>query len=277
MIPGVVGSQRVRSDAPAFTSSAAVSVDDGEQLSHSLTTNLPCTFAITGGLDAAELEISGSTLRWAGNGTQSFASPADDGSNNVYDCEVTATAISSGLTATQNIAVTVLNPWTTAFEFTPDAEHGSYGNMNTRQRLLRTFDAAGTNKLRVTFIAGLTQGLAVAAASIGHQAGSGNTYDYSGDQVQLTFNSGSASFSISAGQTIVSDEATFSFALSDDLIIALLHQNTTSYMQDFFEDTGNNELFSKATASDETMTSDVSGYSFNNYVTAGVYKIEVMS
>lgn len=95
--------------APTITSSSAISVAENALLAHALTANEAiASWTIIGGVDAARFEISGSTLRWLGNGTKDFELPDDTGANNVYDVQVRATD-GSGNGANQNIAVTVTN------------------------------------------------------------------------------------------------------------------------------------------------------------------------
>lgn len=86
---------------PTITSSAAVSVDEGVTLAHSLTANQSVAWFIVGGADAAEFEISGSTLRWVGNGTQEVGTETD------YTVIVRATNAVTGDSTDQTITVTV--------------------------------------------------------------------------------------------------------------------------------------------------------------------------
>lgn len=99
----------VDTTAPTITSSNAIGVASGAQLAHTLTANESVTWTITGGADAAQFEISGSTLRWSSNGTRDFYSPADSGANNVYDVQVTATDPSSNA-SNQSIGVYIVEP-----------------------------------------------------------------------------------------------------------------------------------------------------------------------
>lgn len=93
---------------PVITSSAAVSVQENTQLAHALTAtdaNL-LTWSIVGGADAAQFELSGTTLRFASDGTQDFESPADANTDNDYVVTVRATDL-WGNTSDQTITVTV--------------------------------------------------------------------------------------------------------------------------------------------------------------------------
>jgi hypothetical protein len=92
--------------APTVTSGTTASVDEDATLSHSLTANETVTWSITGGADAADFEISGSTLRWASNGVQDYEDPQDADTDNDYVVQVTATD-TAGNTTNQTITVTV--------------------------------------------------------------------------------------------------------------------------------------------------------------------------
>lgn len=92
--------------APTITSSASASVEENAVLAHALTANEAVTWTITAGADAARFEISGSTLRWAANGTKDFEAPDDANTDNAYIVQVTAT--DAALNATnQTVTVTV--------------------------------------------------------------------------------------------------------------------------------------------------------------------------
>jgi hypothetical protein len=92
--------------APTITSANSGSVAENSVLAFALTANESVTWSITGGADQAQFEISGSTLRWASNGTQDFETPADADTNNAYVVQVTATDAASNAT-NQTITITV--------------------------------------------------------------------------------------------------------------------------------------------------------------------------
>jgi len=93
---------------PTMTSATTGEVDENETLSFALTADQPSTFAITGGADSAEFEISGSTLRWVSNGTKDYESPDDADTNNTYVVEVTPTATAdSEAGSAQTITISV--------------------------------------------------------------------------------------------------------------------------------------------------------------------------
>lgn len=73
---------------------------------------------------------------------------------------------------------------------------------------------AGGSHVRLTFAGNNTAKTSIAACYIGSAATTGNAYNFAGDQVQVTFNSGLSTASIPAGSgnTVRSD--TISFALN---------------------------------------------------------------
>lgn len=95
--------------AATITSPNTDSIPGGQALAHALTADKAVTWAITGGADAAQFGVSGSTLQWVGNGTQNFSSPADANADNVYVVQVTATT-TAGTATNQTISVTVTSP-----------------------------------------------------------------------------------------------------------------------------------------------------------------------
>lgn len=65
------------------------------------------TYSITGGADLGKFTIDGSTGAVTFNAVPNFETPADAGTNNVYDIIITASQ--NGQTATRNVAITVTN------------------------------------------------------------------------------------------------------------------------------------------------------------------------
>lgn len=104
--PSTTISKTIDTTAPTITSATTANNAENSVLAHSLTANESVTWALNGGADVALFEISGSTLRWASNGTQDYETPADAGANNIYNVTVRATD-TAGNTTDQNIAVTV--------------------------------------------------------------------------------------------------------------------------------------------------------------------------
>jgi Bacterial Ig-like domain len=100
--------------APSITSASSTSIAENQQLAFTVTTNEAATIAI-GGADAAQFELASNplgtsrVLRWAGNGTRDFETPADAGANNVYDITLTPTDAAGNAGTAQNFAVTVTN------------------------------------------------------------------------------------------------------------------------------------------------------------------------
>jgi hypothetical protein len=97
---------------PTITTNAAQSVQENTPLNVSLTADESVTWSIrTEAQDAVSVdddkfEISGTTLRWTGNGVKDFEIPDDTGANNTYVVVIRATDTSSN-TTDKTITVTV--------------------------------------------------------------------------------------------------------------------------------------------------------------------------
>jgi hypothetical protein len=100
----------IQYNPPVISSASTATCAENTTLAHALTiadsTIKRVTWAITGGADAADFEISGSTLRWAADTTRDYEIPDDTGTNNSYVVQVTATDL-NGRTKAQTITVTV--------------------------------------------------------------------------------------------------------------------------------------------------------------------------
>ena len=93
---------------PTITSDATANNLEETVLVHALTASTAVTWAIVGGADAAKFEISGSTLRWIGDGVKDFETPDDADLNNTY--LVTVQATDAAIFSTdQAITITVVD------------------------------------------------------------------------------------------------------------------------------------------------------------------------
>ncbi len=98
------------SGPPTFTSgSAADFAENGTGTAYDADATSPDgpapTYAITGGVDAALFDIDAVTGEVTFKAAPDFETPADSGTDNVYDIEITAT--SGALDTVQNVAITV--------------------------------------------------------------------------------------------------------------------------------------------------------------------------
>jgi len=80
--------------------------------------------------------------------------------------------------------------------------------------------STGTS-IKVALYGGDSAGLSIQSAYVGHRAGSGDAWNFDGNQVQLTFNGGFAAAVAPTGDTILSDEIDFDFDNSVDLIVSV--------------------------------------------------------
>jgi hypothetical protein len=125
---------------PTITSADTKSQEENATLSHVLTANQVVTWSIVGGADQSKFEISGSTLRWAGNGTKDYDSPDDFDANNTYVVIVRATN-GFGQTEDQTITVTV----TDVADDPLDGLSGVTGAWSVARRLRSSYGGARYN------------------------------------------------------------------------------------------------------------------------------------
>lgn len=154
---------------------------------------------------------------------------------------------------------------------TDDTSGENYGR---RQLIDSSVIAKGGTKVRVTFESAATEALTVDGAYIGHQAASGDPYDFDGNQVELLFSAGSG-FAISSGSTITSDDTTFDFDASKDLIVSFGISSTSGQGgQRFVSSATGYTNYEKAAGNGEEGTTDVTGYSTINNIVICINKIE---
>lgn len=146
--------------APTISTSSTQSQMELFALAISLTANETVSWSIIGGADQTQFDISGSTLRWFGNGTANYDVPTDIDQNNTYVVTVRATDL-GGNTTDKTITTTV-----TQADKTPDA----YSFTNVIPATPSTQYTSNT----IT-VAGLTSGLSVPVTVAG-----GATYSKNG-------------------------------------------------------------------------------------------------
>lgn len=115
----------VDTSGPVISTASTANNAENSVLSISLTANESVVWTITGGADQARFEISGTTLRWASNGTKDFEAPNDADTNNTYVVQVTATD-TAGNATNKTITVTVTDvdevaPTVSSLSFTSSA------------------------------------------------------------------------------------------------------------------------------------------------------------
>ncbi|MFK4726429.1 hypothetical protein ABIE89_007529 [Bradyrhizobium niftali] len=161
--------------------------------------------------------------------------------------------------------------WTATFSQVFTADQGGWGSTNQRQVLNSSLLSTSGTLVRVTLQASSSAGFSVDSAYIGHQAGSGDPYDFDGGQAQLKVG-GSASFSASTGASVVSDAITFALDHTKNLVLAI-HYTGTSAIRGTGLSGASNYFKSGA---DETSVSNVSSMSLDGAnVVRAVTKIEV--
>lgn len=101
-------SKTIDATAPTISTASTANCAENATLSISLAANETVSWTLTGGADQARFEISGTTLRWASNGTKDYETPNDADTNNTYVAQVTATD-NAGNATNKTITVTVTN------------------------------------------------------------------------------------------------------------------------------------------------------------------------
>lgn len=98
-------------DSPEFTSPASYSVAENTLAVGTLAAvapgNLPITYAVSGGLDAARFAVDAQTGALSFVAAPNFEAPNDSGANRIYN--VTVSASSGGETSTRALAITLTN------------------------------------------------------------------------------------------------------------------------------------------------------------------------
>jgi len=111
---------------PVITSASTGFVAENAPLAFTLSANEAVTWLLAGGPDVGLFEISGSTLRWIGNGTRDFE--AVDAGDNVFVVTVQATSVATSLTAQASIAITVTDVVEVGVpDLIPSAQWGATG------------------------------------------------------------------------------------------------------------------------------------------------------
>lgn len=262
-------------DPPTITSADTVDVDDGDTLAHTLTANEPVTWAVTGGADMGAVECIGSLLRWLSDGTQSVGSPADADTDNVYEIEITATSLATGMQATQNIQVTVVEPgsWVDAVAETGVTGNSSISRPRNIRQLLTVAPGSNGTKVRITFRLGTFSGdMTVDSCYVGFGATSGDPCDFEATPTPVTFGGMAAFVLSSAGLDHVSDEIVFAIDDTKPLLI-------TYYLNGAFGELsaitpGSGGTFFDQGGANETGTVDVGSYGGGQTSIRTIAKVE---
>lgn len=119
--------------------------------------------------------------------------------------------------------------WVTGVNPTLNADSAGWNGYTIRQYFAAAvLSNSGLQIARVTFTASSAQALTITNAYIGNGASSGDAYDFESTPVQLTFDSGSASKAISAGQSATSDTVNFSYGSGKNLVVSIYIAGGTS-------------------------------------------------
>jgi hypothetical protein len=131
--------------APTITTGTTQSQMELLPLSVALTSNKDiASWAITGGADQLQFEISGTTLRWISNGTENHDAPTDADTNNSYIVQVTATDLAGNSTnATFTVNVTAADKTADAFDLGANIVPATIGTTYTSNEVVVSGVTAG--------------------------------------------------------------------------------------------------------------------------------------
>jgi flagellar capping protein FliD len=183
---------------------------------------------------------------------------------------VHAAALSAAGVAVSSF-VGAYNAWVTSLSQSLGMNSTGWSGFNMRQLIPASALSTSGSKVRLTLTSSTAGGCSVDGAYIGHAAGSGDPYDFDGTQVAVTVGS-SASFSISANSSVVTDEIVYALDETKNLVLAV-HFNTTSAIRGQDSLIGFTNYFKSA--ANETSVSNVGSYSLSTAALRMVEKIEV--
>ena len=278
--------------APTITSATTANNAENSVLAHALTANETVTWTITGGADQARFELSGSTLRWASNGTKDYETPNDADTNNTYVVQVTATD-TAGNATNQTVTITVTDvaegvafelAYVDHQEVTADGASASYTSMG--------IGTADTNRIVAVVIVWRTNGAAgISAVTIGgvsatHVAGadgsSPNALSLSEiwyaavptgttATVAVTFNSSSGRSSCATYRIITvtpaPTNANASGAASGDVSAALTVPSGGKGIAGYFSRTDTDGAHGLTNATEDVEVANIEGFSSASFAT----------
>lgn len=130
-------------------------------------------------------------------------------------------------------------------------------------------------KIRITIAASTAAGCVFDTWYVGNRAASGDDWDFAAAPTQITWDAGSASKTITASNSYLSDEINFSWDTSKGLVFST-YISTGSGGGRRVDPTGSVSTYYKAGATDVT-TVDASGYTSHSTTTWWITKIEVFA
>lgn len=158
----------------------------------------------------------------------------------------------------------------TAFNGTKNGDFDTTSNWNFRNELAADASSYSGTKVRVTVAAHSTQDTVVSGCSIGVSASGQN---FGSAPTRITFDGGSSTTTVTAGQTKVSDEITFTFTKTNRHLIHLYWTGGTAHRYWGYSNAGNYYIDWSA-GTDKTLSTTMAADNYTSQ-THGVLKIEV--
>ena len=152
--------------------------------------------------------------------------------------------------------------WITAYQPTLNADVPNGLQTYTLRNLLQStlFNPVVGTKVRITFEASIGFQWSVSSMYIGEQAPTGDPYD-TVSMTEITFGGGNSGFAIGAGNTLLSDEITFSFDSSKSYVTSCKWDATPSASRGIATVTGAEVYRHPTSGVDEAATPNAStGY-----------------
>ncbi|WP_417814046.1 hypothetical protein [Thalassospira alkalitolerans] len=165
----------------------------------------------------------------------------------------------------------------TDVDITMDSNRHGLNNFTVVQVIPAAALSTSGASVKVTFEASSGgNGFAIKNCYIGEQAASGDAYDFETTPTQVTFDTGSAGFSVAAGATKQSDEITFSVDAAKTYLVSYSLDGIGNTTDDAAARTTQSGFIAyEKSGSDEAATVNKSGYSDSGKDVVGVQSLEI--
>ncbi len=137
--------------------------------------------------------------------------------------------------------------WQTTYSKVLGSDESGFSAYGIRQVIQSSDLLVSGSKVRVTINgSNAGAGYSISSSAMGAGAAAGNTYNYDGTQVALTWNGGSASVTGASGSVTVSDEIVYALDKTKNFVVAFFFNSTTTLA--YAANTGSTQGFYKSGA-----------------------------
>jgi hypothetical protein len=158
----------------------------------------------------------------------------------------------------KRLAAHVFN-WVAVSMFSMNADTGGWTNFTLRV-VVPTGKLTNGNYVRLSLRSGNAEGLIISACYIGIKSG---TYGFSTTPKQVTFDGGSAGFTVAAATTKMSDPITLPLTSSDSIVVSIHCPSGSTAADTFRRNTGEVSFSSYFKAGSDAANQSPSGYTTN--------------